>query len=171
MDKDLTLEIITPFVPIPTVLIDQIMPTLKDTEWRLLIVIGRQTLGWGTTGRTRKAKDWLSQRQLMARTGRNSAALSAALDTLVKRQLVSASDQNGYPLSTPEERRRYRGRMFLGLNRETLKRLQEEPAKKQLPLRVAETMQPEKPAEWTSARTSGWSKADLIVDSRMRRTE
>ena len=101
-------------------LLDSVMPELKDTEWRLLCVIVRQTIGWSTGGGQRKNRDWLTQRQLMARTGRNSAALSAALDVLVRRRLVNAWDEAGELLLTPQERRRCRGRVYFGLCREAL---------------------------------------------------
>ena len=104
-----------PFTPVPTVLIDRIMPTLRDTEWRLLCVIVRQTIGWSTGSGQRKQRDWLTQSQLMKRTGRNSAALSAALDMLVRRRLVNAWDEAGNLLLTPQERRRYPGRIYFGL--------------------------------------------------------
>lgn len=108
-------EFLTPFVAFPSLLIDRVMPTLKDTEWRLLCVIVRQTIGWNAHGHRHKRRDWMTQRQLMARTGRNSAALSNALNTLVRRRLVDATDEEGNLLLTPQERRRYNGRMYLEL--------------------------------------------------------
>ena len=81
-------ELLAPFTAIPNVLIDEVMPTLKDTEWRLLCVIARQTLGWVDKNGKRKQRDWMSQSQLIARTGRNSAALSTALDVLVRENLI-----------------------------------------------------------------------------------
>jgi hypothetical protein len=109
------INFLTPFTAFPCVLIDRVMPTLKDTEWRLLCVIVRQTVGWSANGRKHKRLDWLTQRQLMARTGRNSAAISNALNTLVKRRLVDACDEAGNLLLTPQERRRCSGRIYLGL--------------------------------------------------------
>lgn len=113
----------TPFTAFPNALIDGVMPTLKDTEWRLICVIVRQTLGWSDGRGKRKERDWLTQRQLMKRTGRNSAALSGALDALVRRRLVDAWDETGEPLLTPQERRRYRGRIYFGLCRNVLETL------------------------------------------------
>lgn len=124
-----------PFTPIPSVLIDRVMPTLKDTEWRLICVIVRQTLGWSQNGK-RKQRDWLSQRQLMARTGRNSAALSAALDVLVRRRLVNAWDDAGELLLTSQARRKHQGRIYYGLCEQALQH-DEQDAK--TPLRKANT--------------------------------
>lgn len=130
-------ELIEPFTAFPNVLLDCLMPTLRDTEWRLLCVVVRQTIGWREKGGKRKSRDWLTQRQLMTRTGRNSAALSAALDTLVRRRLVDAWDEAGGLLLTPQERRRCQGRIYFGLCREAFRPPTEEGAK--TPLRKANT--------------------------------
>ncbi len=122
-DADAPADYFTPFAAFPCVLIDRVMPTLKDTEWRLICVIVRQTVGWGATGHRHKRRDWLTQRQLIARTGRNSAAISAALDALVRRRLVDATDEQGNLLLTPQERRRYSGRLYFSLCIEGLETL------------------------------------------------
>ena len=104
-----------PFTALPNALIDEVMPRIKDTEWRLLCVIARQTLGWADKNGKRKARDWMSQNQLIARTGRNSAALSAALNVLVCENLIECQAENGEPLLTPEQRRQHRGRVYFSL--------------------------------------------------------
>ena len=115
MDKpDVQLSDLGAFVPFPTILLDEQMPKLKDTEWRLLCVVVRQTLGW-QTAKGRKRRDWMTQRQLIGRTGRNSAALSAALDALVRKNLVECLDSKGEPLTTPQQRRNHRGRVYFAL--------------------------------------------------------
>jgi hypothetical protein len=103
------------FTPLPNNFIDQVMPTLKDTEWRLLCIIARQTLGWSDGKGKRRERDWLSQSQLKARTGRQSASISAALDALIRHRLIDAFDARGNLLLTPEQRRRHRGPIFYGL--------------------------------------------------------
>ena len=45
------------FTAFPNVLLDQVMPSLRDTEWRLLCVIVRQTVGWNRDGKP-KARDY-----------------------------------------------------------------------------------------------------------------
>ncbi len=61
--------------PFPNHLLDNAMPRLRDTEWRLLCVLVRQTLGWQNKSEGgRKQRDWLTQAQLKKRTGRDSAA-------------------------------------------------------------------------------------------------
>lgn len=93
--------------PFPNALIDTVLPTLKDTEWRLLCVLVRQTLGfYDPATRQRRETVWLSHTQLKTRTGRSSEAISHALEVLVQRQLIVVTSADGALLSTAEERRR-----------------------------------------------------------------
>lgn len=91
--------------PFPNFLLDRVMPHLCDTEWRMLCVIVRMTIGW------QKSEDWLSHSQLKGRTGRESAAVSRAVDSLVKRGMVVIRDHNERRLHTAAERRRSRSRL------------------------------------------------------------
>ena len=93
------------------------MPELTDTEWRLLCVVCRQTLGFASPGGRggRRTRDWLSHGQLKARTGRASAAVSRAVDGLVRRNLIEVRAETGELLLTPPERRRCQGRLFFSL--------------------------------------------------------
>ncbi len=99
------------------------MPTLSGSEWALLCVIVRQTLGWHdpSTGK-RKSSDWLSHRQLKARTGRGADTVCSAIDSLVRRDLIEVKDEAGQLLVTPAERRRAR-RLFYALSPSLLTRL------------------------------------------------
>ena len=47
--------------PFPSHLLDDAMPLLSDTEWRVLCVVVRQTLGWEDGQGGRKREDWLTQ--------------------------------------------------------------------------------------------------------------
>ena len=108
-------------VPVPNTLFDEVMPALKDTELRALLVVVRQTLGWregrgdGNGGARFKRRDWLSHSQLVRRTGRGSEAVSSAISSLVARGLIVIETASGAPLGTPEQRRRHLGRLFFGL--------------------------------------------------------
>jgi len=103
--------------PVPNGLLDRVMPTLRDTELRILLVVVRQTLGWqdGPDPAQRKEKDWLTQGQLMRRTGRASGAVSRAVDALVRAGLIDVLDRAGNLLKTPAERRRQLGRLYYRL--------------------------------------------------------
>lgn len=126
-------ERLAPWHPVPIRLVDMVMPHLRDTELRVLLVVLRQTWGWkvdrmnaGKTeaGKTAagqhththkqltKRRDWLSHRQLCRRTGRGSDAVSAAVASLTASGLVIVEDAGGKPLITPEERRRCLGRLY-----------------------------------------------------------
>jgi hypothetical protein len=97
--------------PVPHWLLDQVMPLLSDTELRVLLVVTRSTLGW-REGEGRKESDWFSHRQLQARTGRSSAAVSRAIDGLVKREMLVVTNAVGEPLASASARSRARGRLF-----------------------------------------------------------
>ena len=119
----------THVTPFPNVLLDTVMPLLKDTEWRILCVIVRPTLGWlvetgdDRNGRGRKARDWLTHSQLKQRTGRNSEAVSKAVDSLVRRGLLAVYDGNNRLLATPRQRQRCHHRMYFGLSLDTIAQL------------------------------------------------
>lgn len=102
--------------PFPNFLLDRVMPRLTDTEWRLICVVVRQTYGWSLGGGTRKSSDWLSHFQLKQRTGRQSAAISQAIDTLVRAGLLAVRDVKGRPMYTPQARRRSQEHLCFSLN-------------------------------------------------------
>ena len=52
-------------VPVPNARFDSVLPTLKNTELRFLLVVLRQTAGWRDGRHHTKARDWLSHRQLV----------------------------------------------------------------------------------------------------------
>lgn len=111
------LRFIHGWTPMPNYLIDFEMPKVSDSEWRILSVVCRQTLGWrDADSGNRKTRDWLSQNQLKRKTGRQSAAISRALASLIDRGLVVAYNGRAEVLRTPEDRRRCRGPMYLSLS-------------------------------------------------------
>jgi len=109
------------FLMLPTSLVREVMPSLKLGELKVLLVVADQTLGWidPRTGR-RKEADWLTHSQLKARTGCASEAVSGAIDALVRRGLIMVTSEAGEPLSTPQERRRHRGKLFYALSERLL---------------------------------------------------
>jgi len=102
--------------PMPNFLLDRVMPRITDTEWRLLCVIVRQTFGWQAVDGSRKTADWLSHYQLRRRTGRASAAISEAIDTLCRAGLIIVKDRYGMRLFTRSQRRRSRDHLTFSLN-------------------------------------------------------
>lgn len=106
-----------PTVPFPALLLDQAMPRLTDTEWRLLCVVVRQTLGWHDkeTG-GRKERDWLTQSQLVARTGRTAKPVAEAIAALTAQQVIRVLSDGGQVLVTPKQRQNYFGRHWFQLH-------------------------------------------------------
>jgi hypothetical protein len=95
------------FTPVPNYMLDSILPALKDTELRVLLIVLRET-----TGRGGKPCDWLAHSQLKARTGRASEAISAAINALVIRGLLVVTDADSISLSSTSSRRAYRGKLY-----------------------------------------------------------
>jgi len=158
--ETVTLEEVGAFVPFPSVLIDEWLPRLKDTEWRLLCVVVRQTLGWKSR-KGRKRRDWMSQSQLMKRTGRYSAALSCALDALARQGLLCCSTAQGKPLLTPEERRQYRGRIYIALAPSLFEGAEEQQTEKERPKRKRSVTPP---APKSGRMFTGWEQAGAIFE-------
>ena len=98
-------------VSIPSAILDRWMPTLKDTELRVLLLVARQTIG-----RSGKEVDWLAHSQLRKRTGRASEAVSAAVDSLIQKGLLEVVTTAGQRLPTPEARRFHRGILLYRLS-------------------------------------------------------
>lgn len=104
------------WTPFPNALIDFYLPKLSDTAWRVLVVIVRQSLGWqGVVVSDRRHRERLSQRQLKKRTGRQSAAISAAIEQLSLRSLITICDAQGNVLDSPPKRRRAKATLHFQL--------------------------------------------------------
>jgi phage replication O-like protein O len=101
---------LTNATPVPNLVIDDLMPRLRDTEFRLLLVVLRQTWGW------HKERDWLTHSQLKRRTGRSSAALSKAISVLVRANLILVRNRAGQILDTAVERRREQASLYFSLH-------------------------------------------------------
>lgn len=103
---------------IPNVILDDWLPRLTDVEFRILIVIVRQTLGWvmdDDSGR-RKERDWISSSQLTQKTGRGRTQISSNLKSLIEtHNLIEATDKDGNLLDTAEKRKQNRGQIFYRL--------------------------------------------------------
>ena len=92
--------------PVPNALFDTHLPTLKPAELKVILVIIRQTLGWFDQATNQRKKwDWISHSQFKTKTGLSNKAVSSAVESLVSRDLIRASDRAGNLLSTPEARR------------------------------------------------------------------
>lgn len=92
--------------PVPNILFDIFLRELQGTELKVLLIIIRQTLGWrGAVGsRGRKELDWISSGQLQKKTGCSRRAISAAIESLVCKELILVYDTIGNLLDDPLKR-------------------------------------------------------------------
>lgn len=104
----------------PNHLYDVILPQVTDSEWRLICIILRQTMGWRQDDGTPKEWDWLSHSQLKARMNRSSATVSKAIDSLVRKGLIEVTTSSGKRLTTAVERRNAHARLYFRLSRKVL---------------------------------------------------
>ena len=103
------------FTAFPNSLLDAVMPLLRDTEWRVLCVVVRRTVNFRQNTKA-GAPTWITRAQLLAATGRDSEAVSRAVDALVQRRLLSVRSEAGRPLDSPAQRRAARGKQLLALH-------------------------------------------------------
>lgn len=106
-----------PFIPVPLVYVDELLPTLTDAQLRVLLVVIRQTLGWidrdSVTGR--KERDWITQSQLREKTSKSRDSISLAIATLVERGIIQVEDRHGKPLDSARSRQNNRDRLYFRL--------------------------------------------------------
>lgn len=113
-----TSQILPNTTQIPNIILDEWLTRLSDCEFKILIVIVRQTLGWvmdDDSGR-RKERDWLSMSQLGFKTGYGRTKISQNIKSLVEvHRLIEATDLDGNILDTAEKRKNNRSRIFYRL--------------------------------------------------------
>jgi len=105
-------------VSLPVLFVDDVMPTLKDTELRVLLSVLRQT---HVAGRER-ASAWITSGELRRRTGRASEAVSAAIGSLSSQGLLSVAGESGGRLVTASERHCAIGRRFYSVSVNALRK-------------------------------------------------
>ncbi len=79
--------------------LDEWLPKLNLIELKVLLVIIRQTVGW------KKDKDWISISQFEKKTGLSRKSISQAIQCLIERQLIVATDERGLSLNKSKQRR------------------------------------------------------------------
>lgn len=144
------------------------MPALNGSEWPLLCVVVRQTLGWyDPQSGGRKRSDWLSHSQLKVRTGRGSDAVCRAVDGLVRKKLIEVRDERGRTLASSDERRRSCSRLFYSLAPQLLQRLQ--PSQHASPVPVSRTAKAETTKETgTNYRDRAFAKPERSPSAKTR---
>lgn len=82
---------------IPNYILDEMMPLLTDTEFKVLMIVCRQTYGW------HKEADRISYSQLKEKTGASNGSIANALRSLREQGLIIVLDEKGHQLFTKEE--------------------------------------------------------------------
>lgn len=94
------------FTPIQNILFDEFLRKLTYSELKIMLVILRQTNGWidKRTGK-RKIKDRISYRQFIEKTGLSRRIISASINSLYNKGLISVFDNSGTPLDSGYKRK------------------------------------------------------------------
>ncbi len=92
--------------PTPNIIFNGLMRKMNDTEFRIVMLVVRATLGWEADKEThmRKVEDWISSSQLREKTGRESAAITKAIDHCINEGWIEARNKGGIILDTKKKR-------------------------------------------------------------------
>lgn len=92
---------------VPNAVFDIYLKKLRLAELKVLLIIIRQTLGWQDKRNksTRKEMDWISNSQLVEKTGSSARAINEAIQILSTKKLIEVISVSGEILDTPEKRR------------------------------------------------------------------
>ncbi len=95
---------------VPNIVFDSYLKDLSGTEFKVLLIIIRQTIGWVNTSGTRKERDWISYRCFEEKTGISKKSVTKAIQTLVDQKLILVTDKHGESIHGIRSRkRRYYG--------------------------------------------------------------
>ncbi len=103
----------------PNIILDEWMPRLSGPEFKILVLLVRQTLGYAMdkeTGR-RKERDWMNIKQIMKKTGIKSdrtisKSVAKLSDTL---KIIETVTESGYLLANPTKREQHSGKIYYRL--------------------------------------------------------
>lgn len=93
--------------PTPNIIFNGLMRKMNDTEFRIVMLVVRATLGWEADKETglRKTEDWISSSQLELKTGRRRSSLSPAINKCIQENWIEARSKNGDILDTAGKRK------------------------------------------------------------------
>jgi hypothetical protein len=95
----------TGFVPLPHYFLVKILPTLSDTELRVLLIILSRTVGWKQKNAS-PTRVRLSRVALSIATGRSNTSVSQAIEGLSGKGLIVIENATGLPLLTAHTRQK-----------------------------------------------------------------
>jgi hypothetical protein len=83
-----------------------IIPTLSDSELRVLLLTIRQTYGWiCTKTKRRKQRDKMTYSFIIKRTGLYRSCLSTTIQSLINKKVLKVTNYSGHVLDTPQKRK------------------------------------------------------------------
>lgn len=90
---------------VPNAVFDKLLTTLTFSEFKILMIIIRQTYGWidQRTGK-RKNRDRITHSQFMQKTELSRRMVSQTIQSLVSKGLIGVFDQLGKQLNSGDER-------------------------------------------------------------------
>jgi len=107
---------LTRTTPTPNTVLEVAL-ALPETQAKLLLLVTRDTLGYAAGPGRRRASVRLSHAQIGRRIGRSSTAISQAIDSLVRMELLEVTDEEGKVLATGRERQLLRAALRFRLPR------------------------------------------------------
>ena len=93
--------------PVPNMVFDVYLKDLKLAELKVLLIIIRQTLGWEDKNNKlgRKKLDWISNSQLVKKSGSSARSINDAIRFLSDNKLIEVISQSGELLDTSCKRK------------------------------------------------------------------
>lgn len=104
---------------VPNIILGEWMPILSGSEFKIICLLARQTIGYEIdkeTGR-RKDRDWMNIGQIKKRTGiRSAQTISKSIGILSeKHRLIETVTESGFLLDSPEKREKHSGKIYYRL--------------------------------------------------------
>lgn len=84
---------------VPNQVLDVFLPTLTGAEFKILMIIIRQTHGW------RKERDRMNYSQLTQKSGLSRRVIADVIQSLIDKKLITVTDYNKAVLNTPKLRK------------------------------------------------------------------
>ncbi|MBN4046965.1 replication protein [Olleya sp. AH-315-K02] len=84
---------------VPNEVFDTFLPGLTGAEFKIFMIIIRQTYGW------RKKRDRMNYSQFITKTNLSRRVIADSIQSLTKKHLIEITDYHGVKLNTPELRK------------------------------------------------------------------
>ncbi len=91
---------------VPNQVLDTFLPTLTGAEFKILMVIVRQTHGW------QKQRDRMTYSQLITKSGLSRRIIADTIQSLIDKELIQVTDYHNNQLHTPISRKGKTGIYF-----------------------------------------------------------